>query len=199
MGFDKCQINKPTPTKLLTQQQLKATILKVQSGDHAAFEVLYDAYAPAMYGVSLKILRDEKVAEDSVQDAFVKIWKKIHSFDVKKGSFFTWILNVNRNTAIDKYRKLSKATLVPIQSNENRVHKKGGQENDQKIDHIGIKDLVKVLPEKEQIILEYIYFKGYTQQETADALELPLGTVKTRSRSALKGLKELFSIMLAWI
>ncbi|MFT5821782.1 MAG: RNA polymerase sigma-70 factor (ECF subfamily) [Crocinitomix sp.] len=184
---------------MLTKEQLNKTILKVQSGNHAAFEVLYDAYAPAMYGVSLKILRDERVAEDSVQDAFVKIWKKIHSFDVKKGSFFTWILNINRNTAIDKYRKLSKSTLIPIQSNENLVHKKSSKEINQKIDHIGIKDLVKVLPEKEQIILEYIYFKGYTQQETADELGLPLGTVKTRSRSALKGLKELFGILLVWI
>jgi RNA polymerase sigma-70 factor (ECF subfamily) len=184
---------------LLSKEQLNTTLLKVQDGDHAAFEVLYDAYAPAMYGVSLRILRDEKVAEDSVQDAFVKIWKKIHSFNVKKGSFFTWILNVNRNTAIDKYRKLSKSTLIPIQTSENLVNKEGGIANSQKIDHIGIADLVKVLPEKEQIILEYIYFKGYTQQETADELDLPLGTVKTRSRSALKGLKELFSILLTWI
>lgn len=184
---------------MLTKTELNNTISKVQNGDHAAFERLYDAFSPAMYGVSLKILGDQKVAEDSVQDTFVKVWKKIHSFDVKKGSFFTWILNVNRNTAIDKYRKLSKASLISIQTNENAVFNKEGQGLNQKIDHIGIRDLLKVLPEKEQIILEYIYFKGFTQTETAEALNLPLGTVKTRSRSALRGLKELFSILLTWI
>ena len=183
---------------MLSVTELKNTIVEVQHGDHAAFEKLYDAYSPAMYGISLKILGDQKVAEDSVQDAFIKIWKKIHTFDVTKGSFFTWILNVNRNTAIDKYRKLSKRTLIPIQTSESIVNKKSDYGSEQKTDHIGISDLVKVLPEKEQIILEYIYFKGFTQQETADALDLPLGTVKTRSRSALKGLKELFSILLAW-
>lgn len=183
---------------MLSKAELKSTITEVQGGDQAAFGKLYDAYSPAMYGISLKILNDQKVAEDAVQDAFIKIWKKIHSFDVSKGSFFTWILNVNRNTAIDKYRKLSKRTLVPIQTSESIVNNKNGNASDQQIDHIGISDLVKVLPEKEQIILEYIYFKGFTQQETADALNLPLGTVKTRSRSALKGLKELFSLLLTW-
>lgn len=184
---------------MLSQEQLNSTILKVQNGDQAAFEVLYDAYSPALYGISLKIVRNENVAQDVVQEAFIKIWKKIDSFDVKKGSFFTWILNINRNTAIDKYRKLSKATLISIQTNENFVDLGKGEKSTQKTDHIGIRDLVKVLPEKEQIILDYIYFRGFTQQETAEELDLPLGTVKTRSRSALSSLKELFAILIAWI
>jgi len=184
---------------VLSKEELNSAIEAVQNGDRTAFEQLYDAYSPAMYGISLKILNDGELAADSVQDSFIKVWKKIHSFDVKKGSFFTWILNINRNTAIDKYRKLAKTTLVPIQANENFVDHSKGDQSQQKTDHIGIQDLVKMLPQKEQEIIEYIYFKGYTQQETADELNLPLGTVKTRSRSALKGLKELFAILLTWI
>jgi len=184
---------------LLNSTELNTLILLVQKGDQSAFEKLYDAYSAALFGISLKILGDKKEAEDAVQDTFIKIWKKIHSFDIDKGSFFTWILNINRNTAIDKYRKLSKNTLIPIQTNENFVDLGKNAKSEQKIEHIGLADLVKVLPEKEQIILEYIYFKGFTQQETADALDLPLGTVKTRSRNALKGLKKLFILLTIWI
>lgn len=184
---------------MLDKEQLNITITEVQNGDHSAFERLYDAYSSAMFGISSKILLDNDLAADSVQDAFIKVWKNIHTFDSKKGSFFTWILNINRNTAIDKYRKLAKTTLIPIQTSENFVDLGSGNKSEQKIDHIGIEDLIKVLPEKEQEILEYIYFKGYTQQETAEQLNLPLGTVKTRSRSALKNLKELFSLLLTWI
>ncbi len=89
--------------------------------------------------------------------------------------------------------------MVSIQKNENLVNLGKDGKIFQKTDHIGISDLVKVLPEKEQIVLAYIYFKGFTQQETAEALNLPLGTVKTRSRSALKSLKELFVILATWI
>lgn len=184
---------------MLSKEELNKAISEVQRGNQAAFEQLYDAYSPAMYGISLKILTDADLAADSVQDAFIKIWKNIHSFDVKKGSFFTWILNINRNTAIDKYRKIAKTTVVSIHSNENFVDQGESNKSQQKTDHIGIQDLVKVLPLKEQEIITYIYFKGYTQQETADELNLPLGTVKTRSRSALNSLKELFTILLTWI
>ncbi len=184
---------------MLSKEELNKAISEVQRGNQAAFEQLYDAYSPAMYGISLKILTDADLAADSVQDAFIKIWKNIHSFDVNKGSFFTWILNINRNTAIDKYRKIAKTTVVSIHTNENFVDHVGGDKSQQKIDHIGIQDLVKVLPLKEQEIITYLYFKGYTQQETADELNLPLGTVKTRSRSALNSLKELFTILLTWI
>lgn len=99
---------------MLSKEELNTAIREVQNGSHVAFERLYDAYSPAMYGISLKILLDRDLAAEAVQDAFIKIWKNIHSFDVSKGLFFTWILNINRNTAIDKYRKIAKTTLIPI-------------------------------------------------------------------------------------
>lgn len=183
---------------MLSKTEIKETIEAVKNGDASAFETLYDAYSEAMYGISFKILKDQKTAEDAVQDAFVKIWSKIHSFDSTKGSFFTWILNINRNTAIDIYRKTSKKTLVSIQNESNYVTSKLGTTS-QNTEQIGISDLLKVLPAQEQEIIEYMYFKGFTQKETAEALNIPLGTVKTRSRKALKGLKELFILLATWI
>ncbi len=183
---------------MLSKEKLNETVKNAQKGDQAALGILYDAYAPALHGIALKIVRSSEVAEDVLQESFVKIWKNLPSYSSAKGSFFTWILNINRNTAIDKYRKLSKATLVSIQTNENAVYQNEGQQKTPNIDKIGLEDLIGVLPENQQLIIDYLYFKGYTQQETADELNLPLGTVKTRSRSALKELKELFILMLTW-
>lgn len=184
---------------MLTKEALDIALNNIQNGQVVDFEKIYDAYSPALYGIALKIVKDNKVAEDVVQDTFVKIWKKIQSFDQSKGSFFTWILNIARNTAIDQYRKLAKVNLIPIQTNENFVDLGNIENSSQKTDNIGIVDLLKVLPEEQQQIITYLYFKGFTQQELSDELNIPLGTVKTRSRSAIKALKELFIILATWI
>lgn len=181
----------------LEREELKQLVGKIKTGDQQAFEQVYDAYSTALFGISYKILKDENQAEDAVQEAFVKIWSKINSFDSEKGTFFTWMLNINRNTAIDLYRKNAKKQTVSIQNDTNYVNPKLGVDS-QNTDQIGIGDLLKVLPEQEQEIIEYMYFKGYTQKETAEALDIPLGTVKTRSRKALKGLKELFILLATW-
>ena len=69
-----------------------------------AFEYLYDNYSPALYGIIFKILKDEEKSADTLQDTFLKIWKNVASYDSEKGTLFTWMLNVARNTAIDKFR-----------------------------------------------------------------------------------------------
>ena len=171
----------------------------MKAGDYSAFEKIYDAYSPALFGISLKIVKNDDIAADVVQETFIKIWKKIGSFDRAKGTFFTWILNIARNTAIDKYRKISKVSTIPIQASENIVDLGNEEKSSQKTDHIGIKDLLKALPEDQQEIIEYLYFKGFTQVELADELNIPLGTVKTRSRAAIKNLKELFILLATWI
>ena len=184
---------------MLRKEEISGVVDGVKAGNPSAFEKLYDAYAPAMYGVSLKIVGEPEIAEDVVQEAFVKIWKNFDSYSKKKGSIFTWMLNVNRNTAIDKYRKISKKRAVSIQQEENNVSLGKAHQTNQNINTIGIQDLLKVLPEEEQLIIEYLYFKGYTQKEASEALDIPLGTVKTRSRKAIRSLKELFVLLATWI
>ena len=109
------------------------------------------------------------------------------------------MLNITRNTAIDKYRQVIKKSGVTIQTHENTVSNNEAHSSSLPINHIGVKDLLQTLPTEQQEIIEYLYFKGYTQQEVSDELELPLGTVKTRSRSALKALREIFTILVTWI
>ncbi|MDB0011360.1 RNA polymerase sigma factor [Crocinitomicaceae bacterium] len=185
----------------MKEEELNSLVLKVQQGDSKAFEKIYDAYSAALFGICKKILLDTEIAEDVLQDAFIKIWQKSTSYDPSKGTFFTWMLNIARNTSIDKYRKLSKNTTFSIQNNEDYVsiNKEDSKGNTISTNHIGIKDLLSSLPEEQQIMIEYLYYKGYTQQEVSDELNIPLGTVKTRSRSALKALSELFIVIITWI
>lgn len=183
----------------MKQEELDISIEKIKQGDAKAFELVYDAYSGALYGLCLKIVKDPDACEDILQDAFVKIWKKINSFDESKGTFFTWMLNITRNTAIDKYRQTLKKSESSIQNEESNVSYSNASSSTININHIGLADLLKTLPEEQQEIIEYLYFKGYTQQEVSEELNIPLGTVKTRSRSALKAMKELFILLMTWI
>ena len=158
--------------------------------DKAAFSELYEQYSAALYGVILRILNnDEGAAQDILQDSFVKIWKSFNSYDTGKGSLFTWILNVARNTAIDRVRSLDRH---PIQSLEQNVHIDPGHYS-QNVDRIGLKEMVSKLKPEHKTIIDMAYFDGFTQEEISDRLKLPLGTVKTRARSALIELRKIFN------
>jgi RNA polymerase sigma-70 factor (ECF subfamily) len=185
----------------LKESELHSLIIQVQQGDSRAFEKIYDAYSPALFGICKKVLNDTELAEDVLQDAFIKIWQKVKTYDASKGTFFTWMLNIARNTAIDKYRQLIKNTSISIQNSEDfvSINKADSQGNTISINHIGLKEMLSTLPEEQQLMIEYLYYKGYTQQEVSEELDIPLGTVKTRSRSALKALSELFIAILIWI
>lgn len=156
--------------------------------DKGAFERLYDDYSAAIYGLVLKILRDEALAEDALQDTFVRIWQKIHTYDETKGKLFTWMLNVARNIAIDRLRANTsrKADLmVDIQpSLESR-----GPSTTMQVEHIGLRELVDALPAEQKQVIELIYFLGYTQSEVAEEYDIPLGTVKSRVRLAMNYLR----------
>lgn len=180
-----------------TKIEVQNLVKRLKNREESAMSELYDRYASTFYGLSAKIVGSDEIAQDVVQDSFVKIWRKVDSYDENKGSFFTWMLNITRNTSIDFIRKTKKENPSSIQDLENNVH----ISNDGiSVDTIGIASLVDNLNEDQRILVEYIYFKGYTQQEVSDELGIPLGTVKTRIRSAVGELKKWFvAILLFWI
>lgn len=170
----------------------------LKDGDEASLSIIYDKYSPALYGLILKIVKDDALAQDILQECFLKIWKKAKSYNSEKGSFFTWMLNTCRNASIDSLRKSERILNGKNQIEDSGVYKVNGL--DTNIETIGVQDVIKNLSKEQQIIIDYIYFRGYTQQEISDELEIPLGTVKTRSRMALKELKNYFTIALVlWI
>ncbi len=107
--------------KTLSPIAEKDLVSLLKSKDKRGFELLYDNYSKVLYGIILKIVHSEPLAEDVLQDAFVKIWKNIDAYDASKGTLFTWILNVSRNTAIDKIRSQSYKSTTKIQSLDNNV------------------------------------------------------------------------------
>ena len=173
---------------------------RLKNGDQSACEQLYDQFSASLFGVILKIVHSEDDSQDVLQDAFIKIWKNILKYDSNKGTLFTWMLNIARNTAIDKHRKLKKDGKVNIQIVTSSVSSSVAHKTEQSTDKIGLKEEVKKLSAEHQLMIDYIYFQGYTQQEVADELEMPLGTVKTRIRNAVNELRKTYlNFLLVWI
>jgi RNA polymerase sigma-70 factor (ECF subfamily) len=179
------------------KQEINALVKALQNGDESAFSKLYDMYSGALYGLILKIVLDEEIAQDVLQDSFVKIWKNCQSYSQEKGTFYTWMLNICRNTAIDSFRKTKKERENKIQKEADNVSSLNHESIN--INTIGLMELIDKLPEEQRIVIDYLYFRGYTQQELSDELNIPLGTVKTRARNAVIELKDHFVlILLLW-
>lgn len=174
-----------------------ALIRRIAAREKAALGELYDRYSGAVLGLLVKVTRHDAVAEDLLQEVFLKIWEKAADYDASKGRLFTWILNIARNKGIDYLRSAEHKRTVKIQNDDSDVGKlnagSGAAVTTQKPEHIGMRDHVATLPEEQQEVIQLLYYRGFTQQEAAEELGIPLGTVKTRSRLALKALRSLFT------
>lgn len=172
--------------------QLDTLVLNFQKKDEKAFEELYNMYSESMHGVIYNIVRDRAIAEEIMQDIFIKAWHKSSSYDSSKGRFFTWILNIARNAAIDKVRsKDFKNSNKNLNSDFFVDILETSESLDEQTDAIGIRKYVEILQEKCKKIIEFLYFKGYTQKETSEELNIPLGTIKTRNRNCIKELRKM--------
>ncbi len=171
-----------------TEEEL-VSLLK--NKDMVAYNALYDNYSAALYGVIARVVPAEEIAEDILQDVFVKIWKSIESYDKTKGRLYTWMLNIARNSSIDYARSKQSKLDTKIQDIDNSVYEVNKQTSTaMNTDTIGVKEEVVKLKDDYRILIDLIYFKGYTQEETAKQLNIPLGTVKTRVRAAIIELRK---------
>lgn len=166
-------------------------VIGLQSRQTTALKTIYEKYSSALFGVITRIVNDDHLAEDILQEAFLKIWNNAESYEASKGRLFTWMMNICRNTAIDKMRSKGYKTSKKTSSDETVLYENPTKiYDDIKPDTIGIKDLVNKLKPEWKELVDLIYFKGYTHQEVADELNMPLGTVKTRLRSAILTLRQ---------
>lgn len=165
-------------------------VKRLRQGDRKAFEALYDNYAGALYGILKKILKDDEKAQDVLQEAFVKIWRNIQAYDATKGRLFTWLLNVSRNLAIDALRRKDTAQASQTDPLDDYVYLGQTDHTPLALPDLDIvqKRIRRMRPEQQQV-LELVYFQGYTHSEVAEALNIPLGTAKTRIHTAIKELR----------
>ncbi|CAK9253497.1 unnamed protein product [Sphagnum jensenii] len=152
-----------------THQSEEELVACLQRNDRGAYEYLYDHYSAALYGVIHRVVAHDETANDVLQEAFVKIWNGIGSYDAKKGKLFTWMLNISRNMAIDKTRSKDYNNNQKNQSTENVVSQIGRLKTDSiRPDHIGLAEIVDKLDPNEKFLIDLTYFKGYTQSEIAE-------------------------------
>jgi RNA polymerase sigma factor (sigma-70 family) len=175
------------PAKKYSEPEL-VQLLRQRSRD--VFSYLYDNYSGALYSIILNVVNDEELANDVLQEVFVKIWKQIDSYDTAKGRLYTWMLNIARNASIDTIR--SKGYQNSRQNRELTDESYAGAGTTEfRPDQIGLRKIVHNLKEEYKVLVELAYFQGYTQDEISKMLNIPLGTVKTRLRTALIQLREI--------
>jgi RNA polymerase sigma-70 factor, ECF subfamily len=156
--------------------------------------ILYRDYAPALMRLILKIVKRDEIAQDVLQETFVKIWKSSLKYEEVKGRPYTWMARLATNTAIDHLRLKGE-----VRSTQNKELAIVFEEKETKLmyhfnpDIIGLRELTESLTESQKLVLDRVYFKGYTHVEAADELGMSLGTVKSRVKSALLALRKMFA------
>ena len=175
----------PDPESELIQQLIL--------GDKRGLEKLYKSYSAALLGIISRIVKQPDLAEDVLQETFVKIWKSADQYDAAKGRLFTWMARLARNKAIDHLR--SRGELNSLKNDDLNDFTLAVNELHQihyNPEIIGIRQLMNVLTPEQKAILDLVYFQGYTQLEASQALNIPIGTVKTRIRFSIKVLRSFF-------
>jgi len=174
---------------LQTKYSEAELVMLLKQRHQSAFNYLYENYSGALFTVILNVVNDRELASDVLQEVFVKIWRQIDSYDQTKGRLFTWMMNISRNASIDTLRSKDFKNSQQNRELTESVYESGGS-TELKTDHIGLRKVVKELKEEHKILVELSYFEGYTQDEISKMLNIPLGTVKTRLRTALTQLRQ---------
>lgn len=164
----------------------------LQKGDKNALNLLYQNYSDSLYGVILKVTNNEELAQDALQETFVKVWKNSKKYDSKKAKLFTWLYRIAKNTAIDKLRSFNNRFEKEVQIDKSNVYILPTSNLNQ--DVLDLREHVSRLEDKYQIVLKALFFEGMTQQEASDELDIPLGTIKSRLKIGLRELKKVYDI-----
>ncbi|WP_420460232.1 RNA polymerase sigma factor [Neolewinella sp.] len=178
----------PSPANQDKQDTLLELLLKK---DEAGMRYLFDHYGGALNNIIGRIVTEPQICEEVLQDVLLRIWENADSYEPGKSRLFTWMARIARNAAIDRVRSKGYRQNGKTDGIDAIVVNHTTLSETMPVEHIGLAKLLDALDNNYRSIIDLLYFKDYTQAETAEALDLPLGTVKTRSRRALQKLREL--------
>jgi len=169
----------------------EALVALAARSEQAALAELYDRYGRAAYGLALRVLRDQALAEDAVQDAFLSVWRTAPRFVPERGAASTWILTLVHRRAVDVVRREQRRRADPL----DRVPEQGGGAVDEeawvRLQRERVQTALNQLPDQQREALELAYYGGFTQSELAERLGQPIGTIKSRMFTGLARLREL--------
>jgi len=177
----------PAPTLDTSDAELLA---RVGEGDREAFELLYRRYVRPLFGLALRRLGDRGHAEDAVQEAFAAIWRSASTYRPERGAAGGWLYTVARNAIVDRLRRNGLSTDSELPELVSSEPGPPEQAEDSYVSWRVHRALEELQP-REREVIELAYWSGMSQSEVADYLGLPLGTVKTRTRSGLARLASL--------
>ncbi len=180
---------------LTLMQNDNALIQQLKNKDERALSVLYDKYSGAIYGVIIKMIRDEGKAQNILQDTFMTVWDKAESYDVDKGRFYTWVYRIAKNKTLNVLRK----TDPLIQTDDFSVHINKEDAISIDAEYLELNGAVKKLEDHHKEAIELVYFKGLTHREAHKEMDVPLGTFKSYVRQALKQVRETYTKTLSLI
>lgn len=169
-------------------------VRRLKNREPQAMAELYDRYGRITYALIFRIVRNGAVAEDLVQETFLRVWNRVHAFDQERGSFGPWILAVARNRSIDYLRSADGRVMqspFELEKMEEPALFTDFERDILNIDRARmLRDAFQKLTPNQRIVIELAYYEGLSQTEMAERMKQPLGTVKTWVRSALKTLRE---------
>lgn len=170
---------------------------RISQRDESAVSDLYDLYSRYLYSTIYFILKDAAEAEDVLQEVLLTIWQKINTYDQTLGNPISWIVRITRNRAIDKLRAkklntsldyISETSILDIEEDSKSVDPE--HNTDLLKEKAAIMEALNSLDSVQRNLIEYAYYKGYTHTELAEHFKMPLGTVKTKIRSAMMIMRE---------
>ena len=173
----------------------EALIHQLQSKEEKALSKLYDLYSGAIYGIILRMCKDEAQAQDILQDTFLTIWDKSHLFNSEKGRFYTWAYRIAKNKTLNFLRKPNKL----IQNEDLSLYNNKEAEIVDDLEYTELNGAFTKLDAHHQKALDLVYFQGLTHREAHEEMEVPLGTFKSYIKQALKKLQSEYSSISSFI
>jgi RNA polymerase sigma factor (sigma-70 family) len=179
--------------KELTHLSDEALVVLVARGDESALAELYDRAGRAAYGLAYRVVRDEQLAEDAVQDAFLSVWRTAGTFRAERAKATTWILTLVHRRAVDLVRREQRRRTEPIDESGPGDTASGSAEEAAWLgfERERVQAALKQLPDTQREAIELAYYGGFSQSELAERLGQPLGTIKSRMFAGLTRLREL--------
>jgi RNA polymerase sigma factor (sigma-70 family) len=169
----------------------ESLLARVASGDDDALGSLYDRFSRVSYGLALRILRDERLAEDAVQDAFLAVWRQAASFRPERANARTWVLTFVHRRAVDLVRREERRRGEPLEPELEPSTGTAAEAAELREQREAVQRALAQLPEEQRRPIELAYYAGMSQSELAERLGEPLGTIKSRMFTGLKRLREL--------